>query len=89
MNSEQWAKFHGCLKCAHARPMVTDTLRDELALSDDDPAETLLRCAWSIDLPYSWRFARREVTTVQGNDGRECPQYCATPYERLDHKLGD
>jgi hypothetical protein len=46
----------------------SETLFPELEPEDDD----IYFCNWSGPVPHSWRYARREVVSVEFNEGTDC-----------------
>ena len=42
---------------------------------DTPPEDTLGACNWETELPRSWRYVRREVVAMWGNEGEGCPCY--------------
>lgn len=64
-----------CMDCEHARSLMDSaSLREEAELVGEDMV--LIECLWEPPaLPESWQYTRREVTTMQANDGQHCPQF--------------
>lgn len=53
-----------CLTCRHW---------DEYYVEPEAPSgERSGSCEWSVTLPYSWRYARREVLGTMGDEGTDC-----------------
>ena len=49
-----------------------------IPLEEDD----VLYCNWDQPIPYSWRYAKREVVGVDYNEGTTCPCYKEKQNER-------